>query len=50
MPLFILLLFAANPLTLAKIAEFRQKNERLEKLVMGLMLIALGAGILIFIV
>ena len=50
MPLFILLLFAANPITLAKIAEFRQKNERIEKLVMGLMMIVLGAGILIFFV
>lgn len=48
MPLFILLLFAANPITLAKIAEFRQKHERTEKLVMGLMMIILGAGILIF--
>ncbi len=50
MPLFILLLFAANPLTLAKIAEFRNKNERTEKLVMGLLLIALGIGILTFLV
>ncbi len=50
MPLFILLLFAAKPITLAKIAEFRQKNERIEKLVMGLMMIVLGAGILIFFV
>lgn len=50
MPLFILLLFAANPLTLAKIAEFRKANEKTEKLVMGLLLIALGAGILTFFV
>ena len=48
LPLLILLVFAVNPLTLAKIAEFRQKKERLEKLVMGLMMIVLGAGILIF--
>lgn len=48
LPLFILLLLAANPLTLAKLAEFRQKNEKTEKLVMGLMMIALGAAILIF--
>ncbi|MFQ6049605.1 MAG: cytochrome c biogenesis CcdA family protein [Candidatus Paceibacterales bacterium] len=48
MPLIILLLFAANPITLAKIAEWRQKHERTEKLVMGLMMIALGTGILIF--
>lgn len=48
MPLLILLVFAANPFTLAKIAEFRQKNERLEKLIMGILMIAVGAGILIF--
>lgn len=49
-PLFILLLFAANPVTLAKIAEWRQKHERTEKLVMGTLMIAIGAGILIFFV
>ncbi len=48
MPLIILLLFAANPLTLAKIAKFRQKHERTEKLVMGLLMMGVGAGILIF--
>ena len=50
MPLFILLLFAANPITLAKIAEWRQKNEKSEKLVMGILMISLGAGILMFLV
>ncbi len=49
-PLLILLIFAANPFTLAKLAEFRQKNERLEKLVMGILMIVVGAGILIFFV
>ena len=48
MPLLILLLFAANPLTLAKIAKFRQKNVRTEKLVMGVLMFSLGAGILLF--
>ncbi len=47
-PLLILLLLAVNPYTLAKLAKWRKKNERAEKLVMGLMMIALGAGILIF--
>ena len=47
-PLLILLLIAVNPITLGKIAKWRQKNERTEKLVMGLMMIALGAAILIF--
>src|SRR3989338_8815665 len=50
LPLLILLAFASNPLTLAKIAEFRQKNEKTEKLVMGALLASLGAGILIFLV
>lgn len=50
LPLIILLLFAANPVTLAKIAEFRQKNERTEKLVMGILMIAIGVGILTFFV
>ena len=48
MPLIILLLIAANPLTLAKIGEFRKKHQRGEKLIMGILMIALGAGILIF--
>ena len=46
--LLILLLFAANPLTLAKIAKFRQKNERTEKLAMGLLMMLIGGGILMF--
>ena len=50
LPLLILLGFSANPLTLAGIAEFRQKHERTEKLVMGALLTALGAGILLFFV
>jgi hypothetical protein len=47
-PLLVLLLLAINPFTLAKIAQFRQKNEKAEKLAMGIMMIALGAGILVF--
>lgn len=50
MPLIIILLLAANPLTLAKLAEWRQKNEKLEKLVLGTLMIILGASILIFFV
>ena len=48
MPLLILLVLASNPLTLARVAEFRQKNERMEKLAMGLLMLALGIGILTF--
>lgn len=47
-PLLILLLLAVNPLTLAKLAEFRRKNERLEKLIMGIFMIGIGIAILTF--
>jgi cytochrome c biogenesis protein CcdA len=47
-PLLILLLLAVNPFTLAKITEFRQRSEKAEKLFMGILMIILGAGILIF--
>ncbi|MFH2014061.1 MAG: cytochrome c biogenesis protein CcdA [Patescibacteria group bacterium] len=50
MPLLILLAFAANPITLAKISEFRKKHERTERLVMGLLMLAIGIGILTFFV
>ena len=50
MPLLILLLISVNPLTLAKLAEWRQKNERSEKLIMGLAMVLLGAGILKFLI
>ena len=48
MPLLILLVLAVNPVTLAKIAEFRNKNEKGEKLVMGILMAGLGMGILRF--
>jgi cytochrome c biogenesis protein CcdA len=47
-PLLVLLGLAVNPFTLGKLAEFRQKHERTEKLVMGLAMVILGVGILIF--
>jgi cytochrome c biogenesis protein CcdA len=47
-PLLILLLLAVNPLTLARLAQWRQRNEKQEKIVMGLLMLALGAGILTF--
>ncbi len=47
-PLLVLLFLAANPVTLGKLAEFRQKNEKAEKLFLGILMVALGAGILIF--
>lgn len=48
LPLIILLSLAANPLTLAKLAGLRQKHERTEKLMMGILMVALGSGILLF--
>lgn len=49
-PLLILLSLSANPLTLAKLTEFRQNHERAEKLVMGSAMIAIGVVILTFFV
>lgn len=49
-PLLLLLALATNPFTLGKLAEFRKEHEGTEKLVMGLAMIILGAGILIFFV
>lgn len=49
-PLIVLLVLAVNPYTLAKLSEWRQKNEKQEKLFMGILMIALGALILIFFV
>lgn len=50
LPLLILLIFAANPVTLAKIAEFRKRNERTEKIIMGILMTIIGTAILIFFV
>lgn len=49
-PLLVLLILACNPITLAKLAQWRKKHQRTEKLVMGLAMIILGAGILIFLI
>lgn len=50
MPLIILLALATNPYTLVKFGEWQQKHKRTQKLVMGILLIILGASILIFFV
>ena len=47
-PLLLLLALSVNPLTLAKLSEWRRKNEKQEKLSMGILMALLGAGILIF--
>lgn len=47
-PLIILLLFAANPVTLAKIVEWRKKHEKNEKFVIGLAMVGIGLAILLF--
>lgn len=49
-PLIILLILATNPYTLVKFGEWQQKHKRTQRLVMGLFMIILGAGILIFFV
>ena len=46
MPLLILLFLAANPYTLVKIGNWQQKHRRTQKLISGLLMIALGVGIL----
>lgn len=48
LPLLILLLLAVNPITLGKLAEWRQKNEKQERLFLAILMISLGASILIF--
>jgi len=48
MPLIILLVFAANPYTLKKINQWQKRNSRVQKLIMGLFMIIIGASILIF--
>lgn len=50
MPLLILLGLAANPHTLVKLGEWQQKYRKTQGLVMGLLMIILGAVILIFFV
>ncbi|MBU1017129.1 hypothetical protein KJ678_03150 [Patescibacteria group bacterium] len=50
MPLIILLLLATNPYTLVKFGEWQQNYRKTQKLVMGIFMIILGAGILIFFV
>ncbi len=50
MPLIILLLLAVNPHTLVKLGEWQQQTKSVQKLVMGIFMIILGAAILIFFV
>ena len=49
-PLIIILLVAANPYTLLKMGEWQERNRKNQKIVMGLAMLALGIGILLFIV
>ena len=49
-PLIILLILSANPYALVKLGEWQQKNKSNQKLVMGLLMIVLGAAILTFFV
>ena len=49
-PLIILLILAGNPYTLVKLGEWQQKHKKAQKLVMGIFMIIIGAGILLFFV
>lgn len=49
-PLLIILALAANPLTLIKFGDWQAKNNKRYRLVMGISMIALGIGILVFFV
>lgn len=48
LPLMIILALAANPYTLVKFGEWQQKTKSTQKLIMGALMITLGASILIF--
>ena len=47
-PLLIILGLAANPRTLVKFGEWQQRHKRTQKLVVGIFMVLLGAGILLF--
>lgn len=49
-PLIILLVLASNPYTLIKLGEWQQKHKKAQKLVMGIFMIIIGMGILLFFV
>lgn len=48
MPLIILLALSTNPYTLVKFGEWQQRHKRTQKLIMGLFMIIIGVGILLF--
>jgi len=50
MPLIIILILTSNPYTLVKFGEWQQKNKRTERLIMGLVMMLIGAIILIFLI
>lgn len=50
LPLIILLALSTNPYTLVKLGNWQQKHKKTQKIVMGLLMIIIGALILIFFV
>jgi len=50
MPLLIILALAFNPLILVKLGEWQAKNSRSYRLLMGVLMVGLGMGILLFLV
>jgi len=49
-PLLLILILAVNPATLVKLGEWQTKNNRLYRLVAGIIMVALGVVILSFVV
>lgn len=50
LPLIIILILAANPMTLVKLGEWQTKNAKAYRLVAGLFMVIVGSGILLFFV
>jgi cytochrome c biogenesis protein CcdA len=50
MPLIIILALSMNPYTLVKMGEWQQRNKKSQKIVMGIFMLALGIGILLFVI
>lgn len=50
LPLLMILVLAANPITLIKLGEWQTRNSRAYRLVMGTLMVGFGAGILVLLI